>query len=104
MRFGKMWGGRREATGSRWMSQHEKAIEIIARVSKKDPATIRPDMDLVADLDIDSAKALELLVELEDTLGIEIDDDAAARLTTVGDILTYLETQTGEARGGPARP
>lgn len=92
MRFGKMWGGRREATGSRWMSQHEKAIEIIARVSKKDPATIRPDMDLVADLDIDSAKALELLVELEDALEVEISDEQAAGLNTVGDILAVVES------------
>ena len=74
------------------MNERSKAIEIIARVSKKDPATIRPDMDLVADLDIDSAKALELLVELEDALGFEISDEQAAGLNTVGDILAVVES------------
>jgi acyl carrier protein len=47
-------------------------------------------MELVADLDVDSARALELLVALEDALGIEISDEDAARLDTVGDILAYL--------------
>ena len=48
-------------------------------------------MELVANLGLDSAKALELLVELEDQLGVVIDDDDAARLNTVGDVLAYLE-------------
>jgi len=73
------------------MSERSKAIEIIARVSKADPAGIRPDMDLVADLDLDSAKALELLVELEDALDIEISEEQAAGLNTVGDVLAVIE-------------
>jgi acyl carrier protein len=48
-------------------------------------------MELVANLGLDSAKALELLVELEESLDIEIGDDDAARLNTVGDIYAYLE-------------
>jgi acyl carrier protein len=48
-------------------------------------------MELVADLGMDSARALELLVELEDKIGIEISDEDAARLNTVGDILGYIK-------------
>lgn len=72
------------------MSHTETAVNVIARISKTDAAKITPDLELVADLGMDSAKALELLVELEDTLGIEIGDEDAARLNTVGDILGYL--------------
>lgn len=72
------------------MSYTETAVGVIAKISKTDAANITPDMELVADLGMDSAKALELLVELEDTLGIEIGDEEAAKLNTVGDILRYL--------------
>jgi acyl carrier protein len=72
------------------MTHQESAVAAIAKVSKIDPATITPEMELVADLDLDSARALELLVELEDILGIEISDEDAVRMNTVGDILDYF--------------
>jgi acyl carrier protein len=73
------------------MNHADTAIAVIAKVSKTDASTITPEMELVADLELDSAGALELLVELEDKVGIEISDEEAARLNTVGDILGYLE-------------
>jgi acyl carrier protein len=72
------------------MDYTKTAVAVIAQISKTDAATITSDMELVADLGMDSAKALELLVELEDKLGIEIGDEDAAKLNTVGDILGYL--------------
>ncbi len=74
------------------MNRSEIAIEIIARITGLPPESIVPEMELVADLDMDSAKALELLVELEDRLGVEIDDDDAANLNTVGDVLATIES------------
>ena len=79
------------------MGYTEIALDIIAHVSGKGRATLTPEMELVANLGLDSAKALELLVELEDRLGIEIDDDDAAQLNTVGDILTYLDGMSAAA-------
>jgi acyl carrier protein len=72
------------------MNRSEIAIEIIARIAGRSAESIDPKMELVADLDMDSAKSLELLVELEDRFGIEIDDEEAADLNTVGDVLTTL--------------
>ena len=51
----------------------------------------------MAHLGIDSPQALQILVELEDRLGIEISDEEAAGLQTVGHVLAALEAQ--EARG-----
>jgi acyl carrier protein len=73
------------------MNLKETTLAAIAKVSKVDVARIRLDMDLVADLGFDSAKALELLVELEEALGIEISDEQAARLNSVGDILAIVD-------------
>jgi len=73
------------------MDRKQRALDVIARISSRPVAKLTSDMELVADLDMDSAKALELLVELEDALEIEISDEDAARLNTVGDILDYLD-------------
>ena len=73
------------------MSIRETALAVIAKVSKVDAAAIRPEMDLVADLGFDSAKALELLVELEEALGIEVSDEQAGALNSVGDILAVVD-------------
>jgi acyl carrier protein len=74
------------------MDQRSTALAVIARVAKVDVATITPELELVADLELDSARALELLVELEDALDAEISEEAAERLNTVGDVLSYIET------------
>lgn len=73
------------------MSQSERVLEVIADVSGVERDEIEPRMDLVADLGIDSPKALQLLVKLEDALGIEISDEEAARMETVDDILQVTQ-------------
>jgi acyl carrier protein len=77
------------------VSRAEIVIAVVARVSGVSPESLTPEAELVADLDLDSAKALELLVELEDRLDLEIDDDDAAGLNTVGDILAFVDAVGG---------
>lgn len=73
------------------MSNKETTLDVLSKISGVEPTEIRPEMDLTADLGIDSPKALQLLVDLEDRLSIEISDDDAAQMETVGDVLTYVE-------------
>ncbi len=73
------------------MRPGDVAIEVLAKLSGKPAAEIRPGMDLTGELGIDSPKALQLLVELEDRLHIEISDEEAARMVTVGDVLDRLQ-------------
>ncbi len=68
----------------------KKVIEIVARVSGKEASTISRDSILTADLGIDSASSLVLLVELEDAFDVTLSDRAAAKMRTVGDILDHL--------------
>ncbi len=72
------------------MDKQALALDVVAKVSGKPRETLKPEMELVADLGIDSPKGLQLLAELEDTLKIEISDDAAAKMNTVGDLLTFV--------------
>jgi acyl carrier protein len=69
------------------MTKQEEALDVIAKVSGKDRAALKPEAELTADLGIDSPKGLQLLMELEEKLGLEISDEEAQRIQTVGDVL-----------------
>ncbi|MCP3962352.1 MAG: acyl carrier protein [bacterium] len=75
------------------MSEMEhKALEILARIAKRDASDLAPGQYLVADLSIDSPKALELLCDIEEECGFEIPDDAVNRLETVGDVIEMVNS------------
>jgi len=74
-------------------TKQEQVLDVIAKVSGKDRAALKPESELTADLGIDSPKGLQLLADLEDALKIEISDDEAARMLTVGDVLNLAESK-----------
>ncbi len=71
----------------------ENVLKIIAKVAKVDVATLKPELNLVADLKLDSPKALQLLCDLEEELKIDISEDTAAEMNTVGDVLALIPPQ-----------
>ncbi|MDA8018034.1 MAG: phosphopantetheine-binding protein [Thermoanaerobaculia bacterium] len=68
----------------------KQALQIIADVAEKSASELQNEQNLLADLGIDSPKALKLLMDLEDGLNLEISDEDAARMETVGDILRFV--------------
>ena len=72
-----------------------KALQLLAHVSGKDVLTLKPEAQLQVDLGLDSPKALELLMDLEEEFGFEISDEEAAKLETVQDILDLVERSVG---------
>jgi acyl carrier protein len=65
-------------------------IEIIAREAKcsTEQITLNTGLD---DLGIDSLKAIVILSELEDVLGIEIPNEIIGSIKTVGDIVNKID-------------
>ena len=65
-------------------------IEIIAREAKcsTEQITLNTGLD---DLGIDSLKAIVILSELEDRLGIEIPNEIIGSIKTVGDIVAKID-------------
>ncbi|MFN8161417.1 MAG: acyl carrier protein [Solirubrobacterales bacterium] len=55
-----------------------------------DPARITDDARFREDLDADSLDLYELVMELEDTYGITVPEDEAARIETVGDAIDFV--------------
>jgi acyl carrier protein len=65
-------------------------IEIIAREAKRPAGEITLNTRL-DDLGIDSLKAIVILSELEDLLGIEIPNEILGSINTVGDIVARID-------------
>lgn len=52
--------------------------------------TITLQLNFKTDLDADSIDFVEFILELEDTFGAEISDEAAENLNTVGEAVDYI--------------
>jgi acyl carrier protein len=72
-------------------------LEILADVTGKPEEELTPGLDLVADLELDSAQVMELLAEVEDEFDVEIPEVEAAKLKTVQDVLDYVSSKSGAA-------
>ena len=75
----------------------EGVTHLIASFVQRDPATLPEDTRLFADLGMDSTNALELLMRIEDELGISFDADTLLQqhLETIGSLTDYLAAQRG---------
>ncbi|MGM9899247.1 MAG: acyl carrier protein [Bacilli bacterium] len=69
----------------------EKVAEIIAKELNSKKENITMETRLVEDLGADSLDAVEIMFALEEEFGIEIDDDSAQSIKTVGDLVNYIE-------------
>ena len=65
--------------------------EIISRQLMVDEKELTLDASYVEDLGADSLDTVEMIMEFEDEFGIEIPDEDAEDLTTVGESIDYLE-------------
>ncbi|MFB6290753.1 MAG: acyl carrier protein [Candidatus Bipolaricaulia bacterium] len=66
--------------------------EIISRQLMVDEEELTLDASYVEDLGADSLDTVEMIMEFEDEFGIEIPDEDAEDLTTVGESIDYLES------------
>jgi acyl carrier protein len=68
----------------------EQVTAEVARACVVAPATIEPDAAL-AEYGLDSARAMQLVLALEERFGIRIPDEAVPRLRTVIDVASLVE-------------
>lgn len=70
----------------------EKIIALIAEKLSKKPEEITDESRLVEDLGADSLDIVELIMSFEDEFNISLPDEDVAKMTTIGDIVTYIES------------
>ena len=78
------------------MDTRETALSVLEKISGVPREKLTAEMQLVGELGIDSPKALELLLDLEQRLGIEISEEEAGAIATVGDVLERAATAARE--------
>ena len=63
---------------------YEKLKKIIVEQLGVDEGDVKPEASFVEDLNADSLDLVELIMALEEEFGVEISDEEANQLTTVG--------------------
>tara|TARA_B100001996_G_scaffold381834_1_gene372140 strand:+ start:1733 stop:1963 length:231 start_codon:yes stop_codon:yes gene_type:complete len=73
------------------MSTFDKVKEVIIDKLGVEEDAINSDAHFVNDLGADSLDTVELIMELEEEFGIEIPDEDAENIMTVGSAVDYID-------------
>jgi acyl carrier protein len=76
------------------MSLEAKVKELIVQQLGVSENEVVPEAKFIDDLGADSLDLVELVMALEDEYGIEIPDEDAEKIVTVGDALKYIQERT----------
>lgn len=77
------------------MAVQDKITEIIVEQLGVKPEEVVPEASFVDDLGADSLDTVELVMALEEEFGIEIPDEDAEKIQSVGDAIRYIEEKSG---------
>ena len=78
------------------MSIEEKVKDIIAEQLGVKKEEIKLESSFIDDLGADSLDTVEVVMALEEEFGIEIPDEDAEKITTVGDASRYIQQKSAK--------
>lgn len=81
------------------MSVEEKVVNIIAEQLGVKKEEIKAESSFIDDLGADSLDTVEVVMALEEEFGIEIPDEDAEKITTVGEATKYIEDKVQSKEG-----
>ena len=73
--------------------KQEKVIDIIVDKLGVEKNKVTPEANFINDLGADSLDQVELILELEEEFDLEISDEEAESLTTVSEVLKFLDSK-----------
>lgn len=56
-----------------------------------DEEKIKPESDIIKELGLDSLDIVDMLMKVEETFGVTIDDSDVAEMRTVADVVSFIE-------------
>ncbi len=69
----------------------ERVKEIICEQLGVDEEDVKPDAKFIEELGADSLDTVELVMAFEEEFDLEIPDEDAEKIVTVGDAITYIK-------------
>ena len=73
------------------MTVEEKVKKVVARQLKVDESEIKDESDFVRDLGAESIQSIELVAAFEEEFDIEMEEDAALQVKTVGKAIEFIK-------------
>jgi acyl carrier protein len=77
------------------MANAEKVKTIISEQLGVKIEEVKPESNFIDDLGADSLDTVELVMAFEEEFGVEIPDEDAEKLKTVGDAINYISQKLG---------
>jgi acyl carrier protein len=74
----------------------ERVKKIITEQLAVDAAEVTPQAQFVQDLGADSLDTVELVMALEEEFDVEIPDEDAEKIKTVGEAVSYIKDKAGK--------
>ena len=68
----------------------ERVKMVTAKVLDRSPEEIQPEQSFTEDLGAESVQSIELVAMFEEEFGIEMNEDAALSVTTVGSAVEFI--------------
>jgi acyl carrier protein len=77
-------------------SIEEKVKDIIVEQLGVNPDQVTSQASFIEDLGADSLDIVELVMAFEEEFGVEVPDEDAEKLQTVGDVIKYIEDKSSK--------
>jgi acyl carrier protein len=77
-------------------SIEEKVKDIIVEQLGVNPEQVTPTASFIEDLGADSLDIVELVMAFEEEFSVEVPDEDAEKLQTVGDVIKYIEERANK--------
>jgi len=89
-----------------WLGQADvqRALTIVRNSVRTAPSELRPTHNLELDLGLDSMQRIELLSQIEEQLGGNVEESQLAGIYTVRDLVDAVLQSAASSAGGPLRP
>jgi acyl carrier protein len=75
------------------MNVEDKVKNIIVEQLNVDAESVKPEASFIDDLGADSLDIVELVMTMEEEFDLEIPDEDAEKIKTVGDVASYIKTK-----------
>ncbi len=72
---------------------NDRVKKIVVNYLGVDEGKVKEDASFIDDLGADSLDTVELVMAFEEEFGVEIPDDAAEKIQTVGDAIGFIKEQ-----------